>query len=345
MQIDNKDEMVKLLFKNNVEFSEKLNLRYLKGNIKVISGAYILEGLRNFDVNKAIDKANIARKSAKNSMHTYAIYNGKLNDKFIKESKIESSMNEALLKGEFQVYIQPKYDLNTLEIVSCEALVRWIKKDGQIIYPDEFIPLFEKNGFIEKLDYYMLETVCKKLKALLDKNVMPCPVSINQSRYLLYNPVYFDNVKSIILKYGIPTNLIELELTENLFFEDGKKMIDIMNKMKEFGISISIDDFGSGYSSLNLLKQLPVDILKIDREFLSEAETSNHSKIIIKKVVELSKELNIKVVCEGVETLEQEKFLKSISCDMAQGYLYAKPMPIETFNKIMNLIYNFNFTP
>jgi EAL domain-containing protein (putative c-di-GMP-specific phosphodiesterase class I) len=162
------------------------------------------------------------------------------------------------------------------------------------------------------------------------------PISVNQSRVLLNSDTYTSDVALVLNSYHTPPELIELELTERIFSDSLDEMADMMSKLKKIGIKWSIDDFGTGYSSLNLLKKLPVDIIKIDKAFLDETETSNVSKIIIRKTVELTQELEKKVVCEGVETEEQAEYLKEIHCDVAQGYLYAKPMPMEAFEKLLD---------
>lgn len=203
-------------------------------------------------------------------------------------------------------------------------------------YPDEFIPIFEKNGFIVELDFYMMEAVCNMIKRRLDAGKTCVPISINQSRVLLNNEEYPNRFAKMLKCYSIPPEYLELELTERIFKEDLSEMARIMGELKELGIRWSIDDFGTGYSSLNLLKELPVDIIKIDKSFLDETETSETSKIIIRKTVELTQELSKSVVCEGVETESQADYLRGIQCDVAQGYLYAKPMPMTEFEQLLD---------
>lgn len=250
--------------------------------------------------------------------------------------ELEKNMEYALAHKEFKVYLQPKYDLVTKKMVGAEALVRWVKEDGTMIFPDEFIPVFERNGFIKQLDLYMLEQVCEMLRRRLINNKICFPISINQSRVLLNSETYTTDVAMVLNSHDTPPDLIELELTERIFSDSLDEMAKMMSVLKDLGIRWSIDDFGTGYSSLNLLKKLPVDIIKIDKAFLDETETSNVSKIIIRKTVELTQELDKMVVCEGVETEEQASYLKAIHCDLAQGYLYSKPMPMEEFERLMD---------
>lgn len=288
-------------------------------------------------IDDMVDKANAARKSLRGrSSIRVAYYNPVDFGKHRKAKEIEKDMMRAMDNGEFKVYLQPKYDLVTKKMVGAEALVRWIKEDGKMIYPDEFIPVFEKNGFIRQLDFYMLEHVCEMLRRRLEERKVCVPISINQSRVLLNSDTYTTDVAYMLSSYNTPPDLIELELTERIFSDSLDEMAEMMSELKKLGIKWSIDDFGTGYSSLNLLKKLPVDIIKIDKAFLDETETSNVSKVIIRKTVELIQELDKTVVCEGVETEEQASYLKAIHCDVSQGYLYAKPMPMDEFEKLLD---------
>jgi EAL domain-containing protein (putative c-di-GMP-specific phosphodiesterase class I) len=245
-------------------------------------------------------------------------------------------MHEALESNEFRPYLQPKWNMQTDQIAGAEALVRWVNKDGTIIPPGDFIPVFEKNGFIEQVDFYMLEEICKYIRQMIDEGREVYPVSINQSRYLLYDPNYIMRVQEIMLRYRVPKGLIELEITETVFFSEKERMLEIMRNLKEFNMNLSIDDFGSGYSSLNLLRDIPFDVLKIDRGFLDESSQSDSGKFILRKIVEMAEGLNLKVICEGVETHEQVDMLLDIGCIFAQGFLYSRPIPIEEFMEKYN---------
>ena len=221
-------------------------------------------------------------------------------------------------------------------IVSAEALTRWQKTEDQVMYPNDFIPVFEKNGFITQVDFYVLEVVCKVLNERIREHQTFVNISINQSRYLLQDEHYVEKINHILECYNIPPELMEFELTESMFFEDSEMMIKIMHRLKQLGLNVSIDDFGSGYSSLNVLKDVPADVIKMDKEFLNATDGNLESEVIIRKTVEMAKELHKKVVCEGVETKEQADFLKQIGCDMVQGFLYAKPLPMEEFFALLD---------
>lgn len=299
-------------------------------------GASVIEEMSD-SIDDMVEMADAARKNLHGSSTvSVAYFNAEDYGKYQRVKEIEKNMSKALQNKEFKVYLQPKYDVVTRKMVGAEALVRWIKEDGTMIYPDEFIPLFERNGFIRKLDFYMLEQVCEMLRRRRKEGKMCLPISINQSRVLLDSETYTSDVACVLNSYNTPPDLIELELTERIFSDSLSEMAEMMSELKGIGIKWSIDDFGTGYSSLNLLKKLPVDIIKIDKTFLDETETSEVSRIIIRKTIELIQELDKMVVCEGVETEDQASYLETIHCDVSQGYLYAKPMPMEEFEKLMD---------
>ena len=246
-------------------------------------------------------------------------------------------MDEALANGEFKPFLQAKFNMIENHISGAEALVRWIKPDGKVVSPGDFIPVFERNGFVEKIDFYMLEEICKYLRRMIDENREVYKISVNQSRYLLNDPEYANKVKTILLKYQIPVGLIELELTETVFFHEKERMIQTMKELKNMNVDLSIDDFGSGYSSFNILKDVPFDVLKIDREFLSDSVHTEKGKIILQKIVDMAHGLGMSVICEGVENVEQIELLVSIDCHYAQGFYYARPIPIEEFIEKYNV--------
>lgn len=291
------------------------------------------------DISVMMDKASLARKAV-DPMSKILVneYKEDLMDETRRIELIESKMETALSGGEFVPFLQPKWDMMEDHIYGSEALVRWRKNDGSLIPPGEFVPIFEQNGFIEKLDFYILEEVCKYLRRMLDENREVYPVSINQSRYLLYNPMYTKRIQDIIMKYKIPKGLIELEITETVFFQDQEHMNAVVAELKELNLDISIDDFGSGYSSLNLLRQISFDVLKIDRGFIDETAGSETTKLILRKIVEMAHGLGVKVLCEGVETREQADMLLDIECRYVQGFLYSRPIPLEEFIGKYNLV-------
>lgn len=309
----------------------------MKYPVKFKTGIYYIRN-RNESVSDMIDKANLARKSINTSTRDQvAEYRDQLMEATRRQEHVESRMHEALENGEFVPFLQPKWDMLNDHICGAEALVRWCNPDGGIVPPGDFIPVFERNGFIEQVDFYMLDKVCAYLRKMIDEGREVYPVSINQSRYLMYDPNYISRVREIMLKYRVPKGLIELEITETVFFNEKDRMLDVMRQLKEFNMNLSIDDFGSGYSSLNLLRDIPFDVLKIDRGFLDESTQSETGKWILRKIVEMAEGLHLKVICEGVETHDQVEMLLSIGCQMAQGFLYSKPIPLSEFEEKYNI--------
>lgn len=299
--------------------------------IRMKYGVYQLRK-QDRDVDVMIDRANAARRSLNgNEVESVAYYTDAIMRNMSKVNKIESEMQQALDNGEFQVYLQAKWDIVNDHVAGAEALVRWIRPEGNMVFPDEFIPVFEKNGFIGKLDFYMLESVCRKMRDVLDAGGVIYPISVNQSRVLLHSPEYIERVKELLETCRIPKEYIELEVTETALFDDRERMISVLQAMKKEGIKLSMDDFGSGYSSLNTLKDMPFDVLKIDREFFSEAVTSDSSTLILHKIIEMADGLGMEVICEGVENEQQVELLRSIGCRRVQGYYYAKPVPADKY--------------
>lgn len=292
----------------------------------------------NQGVKLMVNKAGMAQKTIKEKQDAtdrIIFYDTNLRLTMIAEKVIENQMHVALENNEFVVYLQPKYNIVTNQIIGAEALVRWITSDGNLISPGQFIPLFEKNGFVVNVDFYVLETVCQLIREWLDNGLTPVRISVNQSRLHLSNPNYVSNVYKMIEKYGVPTEYIEFEITESAFMNDISSMMRVMTAFHSLGFHLSIDDFGSGFSSLNVLKELPFDVLKIDREFLNETSDSQRSKTVVIYVVSMAKKLEIDVICEGVETQAQADFLKEIGCYAIQGYFFSKPLPIKEFETLL----------
>lgn len=287
------------------------------------------------DMNMAIDHCKIAKKTIKN-LHSdgVAFYDGKIRDRTLREKDFESAMPKALAKHEFMCYIQPKYGAKSRRIEGGEALIRWRSSDFGFVFPGEFIPIAEKNGFVVELDFFILEEVCKAMRRWLDMGITPVTVSVNQSRMHLSHDDYIWRLREIVDKYAIPYEYIELELTETVFTENADLLLKIMEKLHEIGFKLSIDDFGSGYSSLNMLKDIPADVVKIDREFFNGTVHSDKGREVIMTVVDLAKRLKMHVISEGVETLDQVEFLDKINCDLIQGYYFAKPMPMSEFEAL-----------
>ena len=287
------------------------------------------------DINSAIDRCKIAKSTLKGThFSSIAFYDGSIRDRALREKDYENLMPSALARHEFECYLQPKYGLRSRNIEGAEALIRWNSKDFGFISPGDFIPIAEKNGFVVELDFFILEEVCRTMRRWIDDGKKPVVISVNQSRLHLNYDDYIWRLREIVDKYDIPYEYIELELTESVFAENAEKLLKVMHKLHEIGFKLSLDDFGSGYSSLNMLKDMPVDVVKIDKEFFSDTMNSQKGRAVITTVVDLAKNLDMDVISEGVETREQVEFLTEIHCAMVQGYYFAKPLPISEFEKL-----------
>lgn len=248
---------------------------------------------------------------------------------------IESHAREALECEEFELYLQPKMNVQDDSLGGAEALVRWVNAEGTFLYPSSFIPLFETNGFCADLDMYMFEKVCQCLQKWIADGYQPVPISINQSKLTFYEENYEQRLSELLEKYQIPASLITLEILEDLVIDDLSDMNARLERLKKKGFKISLDDFGTGYSSLNTFGKLKIDEVKLDRGFLLETEKEGcgSTRMIMEEVVRLAKKLSIATVIEGIETEEQAAFVKSIGCDQGQGYYYSKPISAEQFTK------------
>ena len=275
-----------------------------------------------------------ARQSLKNNIW---FYDTRLHEDEKLQNYVESHMNQALDNHEFKLYLQPKVNLSTGRTSGAEALVRWIAEEGRIIYPGQFIPVFEANGFCVNLDMYMLEEVCRQIRKWIDDGLTPVPVSVNQSKLLFYEADYIANLKSLLDKYQIPAELISLEILEGLASENVNELNKRIGRLREIGFKISLDDFGSGYSSMNTLASLEIDELKFDRGFLlglkDSGEEYERQIIIMNEIVELTKKLKISTVVEGVETKENEELVRDLGCEYGQGYYYSMPMSASEFSE------------
>lgn len=290
-------------------------------------------------VNTMLDRATMGlAKAAHNGLVICGEYDDNMRDDIVNEQKIVNSMHASLRRGDFIVYLQPKYQLSTGRIVGAEALVRWQHPQLGFISPAKFIPIFEQNGFIYQLDKYVWEKTCELLHEHIVAGRELLPISVNVSRIDLYSPNITQVFDNLVRKYQIPTELLELELTESAYVDNPQQIIEITKELQASGFRILMDDFGSGYSSLNMLKDMPVDILKIDLKFLANTddEAESRGSDILRSVVRMAKWLGIPVIVEGVETASQVDFLKGIGCEYGQGYYYAKPVPIEQYEEMLD---------
>lgn len=304
---------------------------------------YMLAGVAAFDeeigVMGAIDRGVAAKKTVSDrayyNRNHIVFFDGTLSQQIKERRNIEANMMDALEKDEFKVYYQPKVSIVDGRVVGAEALVRWIRSNGEIISPGKFVPIFEENGFITDMDFAIYRGAVSDIARWLKMGIDVPLVSLNVSRFHLSEDNFPARLNDLVDSYGVPHKYIELEITESLLTENLDRLIDTVTRLKEMGFRISVDDFGSGYSSLNLITQLPFDTLKIDGAFFLRNELTDRNKKVITSVVTLAKSLNLETVSEGVETQTQVDFLKELGCDMVQGYFYYKPMPSIEFEKLL----------
>lgn len=285
-------------------------------------------------VRDLLHKAEFAQKHAvKKYQNVLAFYDRAMHRKENFQNSIESSMQSALAKQEFQLFLQPKVRLENGKVEGAEALVRWIRPDETLVYPNEFIPAFEKNGFCARLDLYMVDRTCRQLREWMDAGYEPICISVNQSRLLFYQSDYVERLCAVMDRYHIPHGYIQLEILEGLAIENIEQMNKTLAQLHEKGFRLSLDDFGSGYSSLNVLAGIQVDEVKFDKDFLLESapDKKEKNKLALKNVVKLAKDLQITTVAEGVEVQQDEEFVHSIGCEYGQGFFYSCPIPPEEF--------------
>ncbi len=281
-----------------------------------------------------LDRAHLALENAKReSTEKIQFYDEEDRRRIVHERQLENSMEAALESGAFSVFFQPKCDLKTGKIRGAEALVRWNDLERGLVRPDEFIPLFERNGFILRLDMFILEQVVKKLVTWEKEGKEMVPISVNFSRLHLNDSQYIPQMARILDKYHLSPRMIKVELTESVILNNIVLAQNVVRGLHQKGFAVSMDDFGSGYSSLNVLKNLQFDEIKLDKEFLTGFEQNENAKRVIEGTIRLLKILGMEIVAEGVETQKQVDFLRDIGCDIAQGYFYSRPVPESDFEK------------
>lgn len=287
-------------------------------------------------VTELVDRARLAKTEARRRGRHICLFNSSMREDMLRRAEIERTMEAALEAGEFFPLIQPKFSTDGTRVLGGEALVRWNRPGKGIVSPAEFIPLFEQNGFIVRLDEFMFEAVCRSLRERLDAGLPVVPVSVNVSRLHLHRSSFVPTYLRIKQKYNIPDELTELELTESMVLEDLQNAVYVIDELREAGFGCSIDDFGSGQSSLNALKELPADVLKLDRAFLLEHDHSIKEEVVVRTVIDMARKLDMRTVMEGVETHEQLEFIKTTSCDMIQGFVFSRPVPVEDFYHLLD---------
>ncbi len=322
---EDKQEIIDFIYKLDEELSS-----YKGAEFRLCFGINFAEDL-SLETRFNGDCAAIARFATKaDATLKYTVYKHVQRDKERKKGTMEYSMKKALKNREFVMYLQPKYDIATKRVLGAEALARWLKPDGTITPPMEFIPLAEEDGFIKEIDRYIWEEACKTLRDWIDAGKTPIPISINVSRINLDDFDFIDVLNNLTTKYDLPKNLLEIEITETVENVNSNQAI---SEIKRNGYTLLMDDFGSGYSSLKLMSNSNFDVLKMDRFFLSDFMESERGKKIISHTIDMSQDIGIDIIAEGVENETQELFLLSSGCKSAQGFLFSKPIPVPEFNQ------------
>lgn len=308
-----------------------VTIRDINVHLNLAIGAYTIKS-QDTDINKILDKSYMARAQIKGQYHSnFYLFDERLEKELMIEQEIEACMEEALNHQEFTVIYQPKTFTSNEKMSGAEALIRWCRK-GEIISPSKFIPLFEKNKFILKLDLYIFEQVCKDLANWREKYDYMPTISINVSKEHFVEENFINKYAEICKKYNIETSSIDLEITESATIDSNIDILKVMNYIKKQGFMLSIDDFGTGYSSLSMLQNMPIDIIKIDKAFVDKADLQTDDNMI-NYIMFMAERLGIRTIVEGVENKEQMEYVRRIGCDIIQGYYYSKPITKEEFEK------------
>lgn len=332
--------MKKEYFENKLDFFEeifdtKASWNPVKYPIQAHIGIYEVENIED-TVDVMCEKATMALQVIKgNYLQHWKYYNESIKTVLINEQELTNDMEDALINHDFVVYYQPIVDADSQKVVSAEALIRWQHQSKGLISPGVFIPIFEKNGFIAKLDMYVCEEMCRFQAERLKEGKFVVPISVNISRINFYNPDLNDIILRMLKRYHVPADLVKIEITESAYHDNPKDLLRAINVFQNSGFKVLMDDFGSGYSSLNMLKDIHIDILKIDMKFLDNLETSDVASNILFSIIQMAKAIHMETVAEGVETKAQYELLASMGCDMIQGYYFSKPIPENEFEELL----------
>lgn len=332
------NELEEYIFETLSGIEKQLREEFDCSRIRLAIGVFLITDKNgDVDTETAVSNANLARKISKQPGNFSVIfYTPEMTNKINREIEIVSSIDRAIADHEFIAYYQPKIDSQTNRIIGAEALIRWQKPDGTFVVPDEFIPVIEKSRQIIEVDYYMYREVFEFLANRLKRGKEILPISLNVSRQHMENLEIIDYVRKLFRKYEVPPKYLEFELTETAVMEDGENVVRFINEFHDMGVRVSMDDFGSGYSSLNLLSTIPLDVIKLDRCFLHSQNPGEKERVIITNIINMIKQLRIVSLCEGVETNSQSKFLKEIGVDIQQGFFFSRPVPPKEFEEFLD---------
>ena len=329
---------------HNEALQDKLSERIVRlndylndGNISIRMGVYI-DDMSGLNMDQRFDRARLACNKLRHSYTTcFDVYNEELHSKELHEERLISDMEKALSEKQFKVFYQPKYKISGEQpvLTSAEALIRWFHPEFGMVSPGEFIPLFEDNGLIQKLDRFVWTEAAAQIKRWKDEFGVYIPISVNVSRVDIFNPMLGSILTDLVNINGFAPEKMLLEITESAYTDNSQEIIDTVNKLRKNGFKIEMDDFGSGYSSLNMLTSLPIDALKLDMKFIKNITEDTKACRLVEIMIQIARLLEVPVIAEGVETKEQMELLKSIGCDIIQGYYFSKPLPPEEFSKLI----------
>lgn len=303
----------------------------------IACGVCVCDGSGITDI---IKQADMARRSQEEcGTGGIMIYSDSIKALEERKRRIEQDLGSAVKKGQLTIEIQPKYELKTGNCVSAEALVRWEHPELGRIMPDEFISVSEQTGDVIDIDMFVLETVCRNMRRWLDSGVNPVPVAVNQSRMHIADPNYAESVFRMMQKYDVWPSMIELETTESVIINDYKRISKVLEQLRGYGFILSVDDFGSGFTSIDMLSELEYDVIKLDQKLISKITEHTRTLSLVKHIIAMAHDMGMKVVAEGVETAEQAELLKTVDCDIAQGFYYSYPVSVESFDaKIFGIV-------
>ena len=333
---DEYQKIVEETQKINEEFMLRQKERFPKSNVKLRTGIYYVTP-ECMSASYAIDAANYARQKVDQDGGKYSVmfYDEKMRKQRALENQIINEMKEAMEQQQFKVYLQPKYSVKNKEVTGAEALIRWERENGEVLSPDSFIPVYENNGKIVELDFYVFETVVKFIADNLKEGKKQVPISINASSLHAMDPQTIDTYMNILEKYNVDPAYVEIELTETAVVSEYDSVRELFDEFQLHGIKTAMDDFGSGYSILNTIVDIPVDVIKIDRGFITSCLESDRGIYFLKHLIDMIRNLGYQIICEGVETDQQIEILKQIGCDEIQGYWYSRPLKMEDYKKLL----------
>ena len=318
------------------DLDERIKNLHISHNILFFAGIYPVDNI-NLPIIQMCDRAGMALRRIKGSYLTrYAYYDAKMRDQMIEELLITGNLEIALRERQFTIFLQPIFDPHKNTVVSAEALVRWFHPTHGMISPGKFIPVCERNGFIVRLDRFVWEEACRLQRKRLDENKPIVPISVNLSRLNFYSSDLTEFLSLLLEKYDLEPWMLKLEVTESAYTDNQVQLLDMISTFKNLGFSVLMDDFGSGYSSLNMLKDMPLDTIKVDMAFIRELEKSPRVAFILKFIIELTNALGMGTVVEGVETKTQADYVASLGDVSIQGYYFSRPLPIKDYEKLLD---------